>query len=79
MRTISALTMIVAIMLITPAFAYTDEQVQACTPDVMRLCASEIPDQGRITKCMIQKKSQVSSTCMHVMRKGPSTTRVANK
>jgi hypothetical protein len=77
MRTISALLLLTAMMIITPAFAYTDEQVQACTPDVMRLCAGAIPDQGRITQCMIQKKKQVSATCMQVMKKGPGTSRVA--
>jgi hypothetical protein len=77
MRTISALLLLVAMITITPAFAYTDEQVQACTPDVMRLCADAIPDQGRITQCMIQKKKQVSITCMQVMKKGPGISRVA--
>jgi hypothetical protein len=43
----------------------------------MRLCADAIPDQGRITQCMIQKKKQVSVTCMQVMKKGPGISRVA--
>ena len=79
MRTIGGLVLLVATMTITPAFAYTDEQVQACTPDVMRLCAEAIPDQARITQCMIQKKKQVSSTCLQVMKKGPGTSRVAGR
>jgi hypothetical protein len=70
MRTLCA-ALFVAIM-ITPASAYTDEQVSACTPDVMRLCSDAIPDEGRITKCMMQKKKQISATCMMVMKKGPS-------
>jgi hypothetical protein len=77
MRTIGGAMLLVATTIFTPAFAYTDEQVQACTPDVMRLCADAIPDQRRITQCMIQKKKQVSATCMQVMRKGPGTSRVA--
>ena len=78
MRTFCAALFIVAMM--APASAYTDEQVSACTPDVMRLCSDAIPDEGRITKCMIQKKKQISATCMMVMRKGPSpTSRVAAK
>jgi hypothetical protein len=78
MRTFCAALFIVAMM--APASAYTDEQVSACTPDVMRLCADAIPDEGRITKCMVQKKKQVSATCMMVMKKGPSpTSRVAVK
>jgi hypothetical protein len=68
------------VAMIVPASAYTDEQVSACTPDVMRLCSDAIPDEGRITKCMIQKQKQVSATCMMVMKKGPApTSRVAAK
>ena len=70
MRTFCAALFIVAMMV--PASAYTDEQVSACTPDVMRLCSEAIPDEGRITKCMIQKKKQISATCMMVMKNGPS-------
>lgn len=76
MRKFFATLFIVA--MIAPASAYTDEQVSACTPDVMRLCSDAVPDQGRITKCMIQKKKQISATCLMVMKKGPSpTSRVA--
>jgi hypothetical protein len=74
MRTFFAMLFVIA--MIAPASAYTDEQVSACTPDVMRLCSDAIPDEGRITKCMIQKKKQISATCMMVMKKGPSPTSV---
>jgi len=79
MRRISASALLVSVMMITPAFAYTDEQVSACTPDVMRLCSDAIPDEGRITKCMIQKKRQVSVACMMAFKKGPGVSRVAAK
>jgi len=46
--------------------------VSACTPDVMRLCSDAIPDEGRITKCMIQKKKQISTACMMVFKLAPS-------
>ena len=75
MRSFCAMLVIVA--MVGPAFAYTDEQVSACTPDVMRLCSDAIPDEGRIIKCMMQKKKQISSACMMVMRKGPAISRVA--
>ena len=78
MRIFCATLFIAAMM--ASASAYTDEQVSACTPDVMRLCSDAIPDESRITKCMMQKKKQVSSTCILVMKKGPSpTSRVAVK
>jgi hypothetical protein len=37
MRTVGAL--VFTVLMITPTFAYTDEQMAACTPDVMRLCS----------------------------------------
>jgi hypothetical protein len=57
------LASVVIVATISPAAAYTEAQIQACTPDVMRLCASEIPNVGRVSKCMMQKKSQVSAAC----------------
>jgi hypothetical protein len=42
---------------------YTPEQEQACTGDAFRLCSSEIPDIGRVTACMVAKKSQLSPPC----------------
>lgn len=46
--------------------AYTAEQEQLCTGDAMRLCSSDIPDVGRVTACMIQKKNQLSEACRSV-------------
>ncbi len=63
----------------TPAFAYSQEQEQACTPDAMRLCGSFIPDVSRITACMIQKKSQLSPQCRRVFRKAPAAARKPKK
>ena len=77
MRLFGAL-LLTAVM-ITPAFAYTAEQVAACTPDVMRLCSAAIPDEGRITACMIQKKKQIGAACMLVFNAASSTPRVAAK
>jgi hypothetical protein len=71
--------MLFTVLMITPTFAYTDEQAAACTPDVMRLCSDAIPDQGRITKCMIQKKKQISTACMLVFKLAPSSSHVAAK
>ena len=68
-----------AVLIATPALAYTDEQVAACTPDVMRLCSDAIPNEARITKCMIQKKRQVSLACMMAFRPMSSNSRVASK
>jgi hypothetical protein len=42
---------------------YTAEQEQACSGDAFRLCSSEIPDVGRVTACMVARKSELSPPC----------------
>ena len=51
--------------------AYTPEQEQACTGDAFRLCSAEIPDVGRVTACMVAKKSQLSPPCRAQFRPDP--------
>ena len=50
---------------------YTPEQEQACTGDAFRLCSSEIPDVGRVTACMVAKRSQLSPACRAQFRPDP--------
>ena len=52
-----------------PAFAYTQEDANACTPDVMRLCQQAIPDQNRITQCLYQHRSEVTPACYAVYKR----------
>ena len=48
----------------TSAFAIgTPEQRRACTPDVYRLCAGEIPNVRAITACLRSKKASLSDAC----------------
>ena len=42
------------------------EDQAACTPDVYRLCAQEIPDEDDIVACLIRKKRQLSPACFQV-------------
>lgn len=42
-----------------------DEQA-ACTPDVFRLCADQIPSETRIVACLKQKKARLSPACRKV-------------
>jgi hypothetical protein len=44
----------------------TWEQQMACTPDVWRLCGSEVPDVGRIVACLRQNTPQLSTGCRAV-------------
>lgn len=44
----------------------TEAQRMACTPDVFRLCGSEIPDRDRIVSCLRQNVAQLSRPCRAV-------------
>jgi hypothetical protein len=52
-----------------PAIAYSQADVDACTPDVMRLCLSAIPDATRVTLCLAQNKRQLSPACTVVFNR----------
>lgn len=41
-------------------------QRRACTPDVYRLCAGEIPSVSKITSCLRRKKASLSPECAAV-------------
>ena len=52
---------------VTSAFAVgTPEQRRACTPDVYRLCAGEIPNVRAITACLRARKASLSDACRAV-------------
>jgi hypothetical protein len=52
----------------TSSFAIgSAEQRAACTPDVFRLCSSEIPNVDRIVACLKQQRSNLSKPCQAVM------------
>jgi hypothetical protein len=44
----------------------TPAQRKACTPDVYRLCAGEIPNVRAITNCLRRKKANLSEACRAV-------------
>jgi hypothetical protein len=50
--------------------AFTEEDARRlCTPDVLRLCSSEIPDVERITACMRRQRASLSEGCRSVFGK----------
>ena len=44
----------------------TPAQRRACTPDVYRLCAGEIPNVKAITSCLRRQKASLSEACRAV-------------
>ena len=49
-----------------PSRTATAEARAACTPDVFRLCASEIPNVTRIIGCMKRNRPKLSPKCQAV-------------
>jgi len=45
----------------------TAGQRRACTPDVYRLCAGEIPSVPKITACLRRNKASLSDACRSAM------------
>ena len=43
--------------------AYTQADVDSCTPDALRLCFAAIPDANRVALCLAQNKRQLSPAC----------------
>jgi hypothetical protein len=77
MLKMSAIVCVAMITAPLPAIAYTQEDADACTPDVMRLCQNAIPDPSRVALCLVQKKRQLSPACTVVFNRprGASPTR----
>jgi hypothetical protein len=44
----------------------SDDQRAACTPDVFRLCSSEIPNVDHIVVCLNVRKASLSPACKAV-------------
>ncbi|MGH6708385.1 MAG: hypothetical protein ACREEK_05390 [Bradyrhizobium sp.] len=67
-RLVSTLCCLVALLAAGPASAQqgTPEQRRACTPDVYRLCAGEIPSARAITACLRRQKGSLSPACAAV-------------
>jgi hypothetical protein len=64
----------------TASFALgTAEQRVACTPDVFRLCSSEIPNVEHIIACMKAKKASLSQACRFVFDTPTSDKTVSSK
>jgi hypothetical protein len=48
----------------------TNQERQACTPDVVRFCKAFIPNTERIMVCLQQNISSLSPACREVMGAG---------
>ena len=57
----------------------TAEERAACTPDVFRLCGSEIPNVTKIIACLKAKKKDLSPKCKMVFNPPKTTTTASAK
>jgi hypothetical protein len=57
----------------------TSRQREACTPDVFRLCSSDIPNVQRIVACLNRQKSSLSRECRAVMNGDDGGERTARR
>ena len=69
-RTKSALAIGIFLAFCTTGSALADlatpEQKRACTPDVYRLCAGEIPNVRAIVACLRRQRANLSDACKAV-------------
>jgi hypothetical protein len=73
---VSACLAVVLASYVTPSAAATLQERAACTPDVLRLCSSDIPHVERIVACMKRERSKLSPACATVL--GPQTAQASN-
>ncbi|MET0721659.1 MAG: cysteine rich repeat-containing protein [Tardiphaga sp.] len=69
MRGFSAVVVVLTMTASLPALAYTQADVDACTPDAMRLCTQAMPDKTRVVLCLVKNKEQLSSACTAVFNR----------
>ena len=67
-RIAAAFGIVLSLVTASSAFALgTPEQRRACTPDVYRLCAGEIPNVRAIIACLQRQKGNLSPACRSAM------------
>ena len=69
MRKLIAIAFMLTVAAPLPAIAYTQADIEACTPDAMRLCQNAIPDASRVAQCLVQNKQQLSPACTSVFNR----------
>lgn len=66
MRSASVLALGLFIASSPAAFAYTQDEASACTPDAFRFCQAAIPDARRVGDCLYHFRAQLSPACAAV-------------
>jgi hypothetical protein len=71
MRTLFALVLLTLGLTCSAALADPNNDAQACTPDVFRLCSSAIPSRERIVTCLHENRRRLIPACYQVFNRKP--------
>jgi hypothetical protein len=63
MRKLIAIAFMLTVAAPLPAIAYTQADIEACTPDAMRLCQQAFPSASRVVLCLVKNKRQLNAAC----------------
>jgi hypothetical protein len=63
MRKLIAIAFVLTVAAPLPAIAYTQEDIEACTPDAMRLCQQAFPNESRVVLCLVKNRRQLNAAC----------------
>ncbi|MEA2982052.1 MAG: Cysteine rich repeat [Alphaproteobacteria bacterium] len=63
MRKLIAVAVLLTVAAPLPAIAYTQADIQACTPDAIRLCQQAFPSESRVILCLVKNKRQLNAAC----------------
>jgi hypothetical protein len=66
---------LLALFIITPASAYTQEEQAACTNDAFQFCGYAIPDENRVKTCLIANVPRLSPACRSLFHAPPTVRR----
>lgn len=54
-----------------PANAATRAEAEAaCTPDALKFCSQQIPDEKKVKSCLIKNRKQLSTACADIFKSG---------
>ena len=63
MRKLIAIAFMLTVAAPLPAIAYTQAEIDACTPDAIRLCQHAFPSPNRVVLCLVKNKRQLNAAC----------------
>jgi hypothetical protein len=70
---VSVMAMLLLNLAVGSAYAQgasEEEARQACAPEALKFCSTEVPDRDRVERCLRAKINQISPDCRAVMNGG---------